>query len=306
MTSNNQPLPQSSRSGWTLTRIGLIGSAILLLAAIASALYNKSKEESVITSDEPRAAQTAPAARANRPSIITPPNAPAPNAELAAAVMQADFKTLDGKTKRLSDYSGKVLVVDLWATWCGPCRQEIPALVALQERYRGRLVVLGLSIDDSPVADVAAFAKQVDINYPVVMASDEVQQAFGGITSVPSTFVVNPDGQILLRHLGSIDPQLVEQEVRAFSGLQTAATIETVKDTGQVLLANAAFATEIPGVDLTHMTPAQKTEALKRLNTEHCTCGCNTTLAQCRINDPSCSTSLPLAKKVAEEVRRGK
>ena len=79
--------------------------------------------------------------------------------------------------------------------------------------------------------------------------------------------------------------------------------MKVVKDTGQVLLANAAYATEIPGVDLKGMTPAQKAEALKRLNTEHCTCGCNTTLAQCRINDPSCSTSLPLAQKVTADIR---
>jgi thiol-disulfide isomerase/thioredoxin len=217
----------------------------------------------------------------------------------------AHLVDITGRTIAMDDLHGKVVLVNFWATWCGPCREEIPALMALQDRYRGRLVVLGLSIDESPVGDVAAFAKQVGINYPVVMATDDVQQAFGGIASVPSTFLVNPEGKILLRHLGSIDPQQVEQEVRAFSGLQTAATIEVVKDTGQVLLANAAYATEIPGVDLAGLTPAQKAKALQRLNTEHCTCGCNTTLAQCRINDPSCATSLPLAQKVADQIRHG-
>src|SRR5690349_153682 len=113
MTSDNQSSPQPSRSGWTLTRIGLIGSAILLIAAIVSAVYNKNKDESVVTSDGPRGAQTTPAQPSNRPSIITQPNAPAPSAEMSATVMQAGFKTLEGKTKKLSDYSGKVLVVDL-------------------------------------------------------------------------------------------------------------------------------------------------------------------------------------------------
>jgi cytochrome c biogenesis protein CcmG/thiol:disulfide interchange protein DsbE len=219
----------------------------------------------------------------------------------AAAARLVD---VDGRTLTLADLHDKVVLLNFWATWCGPCREEIPALAALQERYRNQLVIVGLSIDERPVDDVRAFAKKLGVNYPVVMASDEVQQAFGGISSVPSTFVVNRDGQIVQRHVGMLDPQHTEHEVRALSGLPTQAKVETVKDTGQVLLANAAYATEIPGVDLTGMTPDQKAEALHRMNTEHCTCGCNTTLAQCRINDPSCQNSLPIAQKVAEDVRK--
>jgi hypothetical protein len=74
-----------------------------------------------------------------------------------------------------------------------------------------------------------------------------------------------------------------------------------VKDTGQVLLANAAYATSIPGVDFSGLTPEQKAAALQRMNTEHCTCGCGLTVAQCRINDPTCDVSLPLAQKMAKE-----
>ncbi|MEI6244633.1 MAG: hypothetical protein WCQ64_06265, partial [Acidobacteriota bacterium] len=77
-----------------------------------------------------------------------------------------------------------------------------------------------------------------------------------------------------------------------------------VKDTGQVLKANAAYATEIPGIDFKGMTPTQKTEALKRMNTEMCTCGCGSTIAGCRIDDPTCETSLPLAKKIVAEIKK--
>jgi len=218
MTSNNQPLPQSSRSGWTLTRIGLIGSAILLLAAIASALYNKSKEESVITSDEPRAAQTAPAARANRPSIITPPNAPAPNAELAAAVMQADFKTLDGKTKRLSDYSGKVLVVDLWATWCGPCRQEIPHLVEMAKDYKSKGVeVVGLTNEDpEQFGDVVKdFSKQFKINYQVGFADPQMTYGLmNGHSGIPQTIIIGRDGKVK-KHFVGFSPVISVPQMKA-------------------------------------------------------------------------------------------
>jgi hypothetical protein len=82
--------------------------------------------------------------------------------------------------------------------------------------------------------------------------------------------------------------------------------VSVVKDTGQVLKGNAAYATEIPGISFVGLTPAQKAEALKRLNTEMCTCGCGSTLAGCRIEDPSCETSLPLAKKLVASIRAKK
>jgi thiol-disulfide isomerase/thioredoxin len=213
---------------------------------------------------------------------------------------------LDGQPITLSAAAGKVLLVNFWATWCGPCREEIPALVALKKHYGDRLVIVGLSIDERPAADVKQFADGMGVNYPIAIVKEDVQAAFGGVPAVPSTFVVNPAGKIVTRHMGLVSPALIEHEVRTLSGLPTTARVETVKDTGQVLLANAAYATEIPGVDLAKLTPSQKERALTRMNTEHCTCGCGLTLAQCRINDPSCEVSLPVAKKIAADVAMGR
>ena len=198
-------------------------------------------------------------------------------------------------------WKGKVVLINFWATWCGPCREEIPALVALQQQYADTLLVLGLSIDERPAADVRQFAEQYKVNYPVAIVGDDVQQAFGGIPAVPSTFVVSPAGQMVTRHVGALDIRRTEQEVRVLANLPSQAVVETVADTGQVFLSNAAFATSIPGVDLSHHSPAGKQQALTRMNTERCTCGCGLTVAQCRINDPSCDVSLPQAKKIAEE-----
>src|SRR5262249_4542112 len=197
---------------------------------------------------------------------------------------------------------GKVVLINFWATWCGPCREEIPELIALQEHYKDQVVVVGLSVDEKPAAEVKAFADAQGINYPVAIADLPLQKAFGGVTAVPATFVVNPDGGIVQRHVGLLEPQMTEHEIRVLSHLPSPAEVEMVPDTGQVLIANAAYATEIPGVDLTTVTSKQKEDILKRLNTEKCTCGCDRTLAQCRIEDPSCQTSLPAAKKVAAEV----
>ena len=213
---------------------------------------------------------------------------------------------VDGKPIVMTAWAGKVVLLNFWATWCGPCREEIPALVALQRYYGDRLVIVGLSVDTRPVADVKQFAAAHAVNYPVAIVGEEVQAAFGGVPALPSTFVVTPAGKIVQRHLGLVNPAILEHEIRALSGLKTDARVETVKDTGQVLLANAAYATEIPGVDLSKLTPAQKELALTRMNTEHCTCGCGLTVAQCRINDPSCEVSLPVAKKIAGEVAKGK
>jgi thiol-disulfide isomerase/thioredoxin len=218
MTSDNQSSPQPSRSGWTLTRIGLIGSAILLIAAIVSAVYNKNKDESVITSDGTRGAQTTPAQPSNRPSIITQPNAPAPSAEMSATVMQAGFKTLDGKTRKLSDYSGKVLVVDLWATWCGPCRQEIPHLIEMAKDYKSKGVeVVGLTNEDPEQFGemVKDFSKQFKINYQVGFA--DPQMAYGlmnGRNGIPQTIIIGRDGKVK-KHFVGFSPVISVPQMKA-------------------------------------------------------------------------------------------
>jgi thiol-disulfide isomerase/thioredoxin len=205
-----------------------------------------------------------------------------------------------------ASWKGKVVLANFWATWCGPCREEIPSLVALQARYKDQLVILGLSIDSRPPAEVKQFAEQYHINYPVAVVGDDIVQAFGGAPAIPSTYVVSPAGKMLQRHVGMLDPARTEQEVRVLAGLSSDAVVQTVADTGQVFLANAAYATEIPGVDLKPLTPAQREKALAQMNTEHCSCGCGLTVAQCRMNDPSCDVSLPQAKKIAAEAAAAK
>lgn len=210
---------------------------------------------------------------------------------------------LDGRAVSHDSLRGKVVLFNFWATWCGPCREEIPMLVALQAYYRDWLVVVGASIDERSPAEVRAFAQQLKVNYPIVMATEALVQAFGGVAAVPSTFVVRPDGKMVQRHVGALQAGRTEHEVRALAGLFTDATVETVADQGQVLLSNAAFATTIPGLDLAGLTVEAREALLKALNTEHCSCGCGLTVAQCRVNDPACDVSLPLAQKMLAEAR---
>jgi len=198
----------SQQSPWTLTRIGLIGSAILLIAAIASALYNKNEE-------------TAPTATITRtqPELGAQPNMPnSQPVALSPAVMEASFKTIDGGSKKLSDYSGKVLIVDLWATWCGPCRQEIPHLIQMANEYKSKGVeVIGLTNEDPAIAteQVKAFSKQFNINYPIGWADMNMQVGLmNGRNGIPQTLIIGRDGKVK-KHFVGFSPVISLPQMKA-------------------------------------------------------------------------------------------
>lgn len=117
------------------------------------------------------------------------------------------FVTLSGDTVRSSDLSGKVVVLNFWATWCGPCKLEMPALQALHERSdTSRVAVIGLSTDVGGAAGIREFLAERAISYPVGRASNTHRQAFGGIKGIPTTFVIGPDGTIEHRVVGYFAP----------------------------------------------------------------------------------------------------
>ncbi|MYN63850.1 MAG: TlpA family protein disulfide reductase [Acidobacteria bacterium] len=219
-----------------------------------------------------------------------------------AEVPDLTMETLDGRTISMAAQRGKVVLVNFWATWCGPCREEIPFLVRLAERYPDHLTVIGVSEDHGSPDAVAAFGAQYDVNYPLVMSTPEIKRAFPGVFALPTSFVVDPEGRMVESHVGLISPVILEQETRYLASLTHDATIETAPSNDQIRLANAAQATEIPGVDLSVLTPEQREEVLLRVNEEGCPCGCSLTLAQCRINDSACGVSPPLVDQLVAEV----
>ncbi|HKQ76380.1 MAG TPA: TlpA disulfide reductase family protein [Blastocatellia bacterium] len=194
-----KPQTQSSKSTWNITRFGLIGSAIILLAAIT---YNCSSERTVLdsTSEGDRAASRRPE-------------------PLSDTVMQASINLLDGKTMKLSDYSGKVLVVDLWATWCGPCRLEIPHLVQIARDYKSKGVeVIGLTNED-PETDaqkVKRFSEDYSINYPVGWADGPMQMGLmrGGRGGIPQTYIIGRDGKVV-KHFVGFNPNISPPQMKA-------------------------------------------------------------------------------------------
>jgi thiol-disulfide isomerase/thioredoxin len=216
----------------------------------------------------------------------------------------ADFSvtTLDGRTLTKADLRGKVTIINFWATWCRPCRQEIPDLVALQAKYRDELIIIGVSEDEAPVEKVQAFATEHKVNYPIVMTSPELQKVFPGVTALPTTFVLDKELRLSQKHVGMLEPDRTEHETLALAGLAPNARISYVDPPKPEGLVNAAEAKEIPGIDLSKLTPEKRVATLERLNKEACTCGCELTVAKCRIDDPACGVSLPLARKLAAEI----
>ena len=125
------------------------------------------------------------------------------------------LEDVDGKTVRSTDFKGKVVILDFWATWCGPCREEIPKFIALQKQYEKQgLVVVGLSVDENGADAVKPFAQRLGINYPIVLADQKTQAAFGGIEAVPTTYIIDRNGRIAKEHVGFTDKNEFENEIK--------------------------------------------------------------------------------------------
>ena len=210
---------------------------------------------------------------------------------------------LDGKPLTLAGSRGKVILLNFWATWCGPCRAEISDLVELQNKYKDRFQILSLVVDDDDPDAIKKFVEKRGINYPVALAGDDLRMQYGGIAALPTSFLLDTEGRIVQKHEGLRDPILYEVEIRALLGLPIGnVKVDTFEDTGQIFIKNAERATELPGVDLSKLTPEQKIAALHKFNAITCTCGCQYTLAQCRIYDRGCNISEAATKKIIAAV----
>jgi thiol-disulfide isomerase/thioredoxin len=213
-------------------------------------------------------------------------------------------KDLNGKELSLEAYKGKVVLLNFWATWCGPCRAEIPSLIRIQEAYKDRLQIIGMDVDDDDPEQLRAFVKDQGINYPVAITSVPLRLVYGGIAALPTMFVINQDSKVVQKHVGLFNPALYEVEARALLDLPVPARVETFEDTGEVFLKHADRATTLPGVDTSKLTPEQRMAVLHKLNAEACDCGCKYTLAQCRIYDPACNTSKEHAAAIVKEAAK--
>ncbi len=143
-------------------------------------------------------------------------------AENDSAVQGDEFKAPDftlanvkGDNVSLSDYKGKIVIVDFWATWCPPCRKGIPDLISLQDEYKDKVAVIGISLDrENTKASVPGFVDKMGINYPVVYFNDQVINDFGGVSAIPTTFIIDQKGNIVKKMIGLYPKSEYEQVVK--------------------------------------------------------------------------------------------
>ncbi len=168
-------------AGRRLRTLGIIGAAALIAAAWIAARHGLG-------------AHGAPANLEPAPNIV--------------------LTDLDGRRFALSDYNGKVVLLDFWATWCGPCQAEIPEFVKLQKRYGGRgLRIVGISLDDDP-RPVRQFYARFKMNYPVALGNARLAESFGGILGLPVAFLIDREGRLRAKHVGQTDAAGFEKEIR--------------------------------------------------------------------------------------------
>ena len=138
----------------------------------------------------------------------------------------ANFTLSDasGAKVALSDYKGKVVLLNFWATWCGPCKVEIPWFMEFNKTYKDRgLAVVGVSLDDDGWKSVKPYLAQKKIDYTVVVGNDAVSKSYGDVDSLPTTFIIDQDGRIAFMHTGLVSKDTYEKEIQSLLGEQRAA-----------------------------------------------------------------------------------
>lgn len=202
----------------------LLVCAPLALSLLAACAPRKDPKPTVNAADNAAVAVANEGIAAGTPSGALKPNEVTPStAGKAAAALPViapapawKLKDLDGKLVSSDEFKGKVVVVDFWATWCPPCRAEIPGYVDLYKKYgKDRLAIVGVSLDESGPAAVKEFVKKFNINYPIVMGDTDVVGAFGGMDAIPTTFLIDRTGQIRDKKVGAMDAEQYERKIAA-------------------------------------------------------------------------------------------
>jgi len=131
------------------------------------------------------------------------------------AAPEFDLPSLDGRRVKLSDFRGKAVLLNFWATWCPPCKVEMPWFAELQEQYGpDGLVILGVAMDDSEPAKISQFVNDLGVNYPVLLGTDKVADDYGDVEYLPTTFYIDRNGKIVTKTDGLLSRQEIEDDIK--------------------------------------------------------------------------------------------
>ena len=137
--------------------------------------------------------------------------------KLTTSSLAPDFTldSLDGKAMRLSDFRGKTVLLNFWATWCGPCKIEMPWFVEMQNQYAAQgFQIIGVAMDDASKEDIAKFAKDMGVNYPILIGKESVGDEYGGVPALPESFLIGRDGKIVDKILGLRGKAEIEDSIK--------------------------------------------------------------------------------------------
>lgn len=143
---------------------------------------------------------------------LTHRNSPALDSATPAAAPDLTLTDLEGNHINTGDLRGKVVLVNFWAAWCVPCAEEIPQFMQLEQKYSGRLQVIGVSIDDNE-GELRAFYKKHKMNYPVVPGDQKIADGYGGVPGLPTTYIIDPEQRIHGRQVGATDFHRLDQQI---------------------------------------------------------------------------------------------
>jgi thiol-disulfide isomerase/thioredoxin len=144
---------------------------------------------------------------------------------IAKSTVAPDFslESLDGKSLRLSDLRGKAVLLNFWATWCGPCKIEMPWFVELQNQYGAQgLQIVGVAMDDASKEDIARFAKDMGVNYPILIGKESIGDQYGGIPALPESFFIGRDGKMVDKIIGLKGKGEIEDAIKKALNTQPA------------------------------------------------------------------------------------
>ncbi len=180
----------------------IYGGIVVLIIAIALVIFSGNKTESKAETQNVSTQQQQPVQKSAAATTPEDQYPVAPDFELP---------DLNGKNIKLSDFKGKVVFLNFWATWCPPCKREIPGFINLVKKYgKDGFIVLGVAVDPREFDKVKPYAEKVGINYPIVYDKKGVSQLYGGIRSIPTTFVINRQGKVVGQIVGSRPEQTFE------------------------------------------------------------------------------------------------
>jgi cytochrome c biogenesis protein CcmG/thiol:disulfide interchange protein DsbE len=198
----------SMRIRWAIAIVGVVALAALTLTTQMPWLLHD--EPAMVGRSSGEGAPIARVSPNSEPMLSCPADAKPANLDFT-------MKDVAGKDVSLSEFKGKVLVIDFWATWCGPCKVEIPHFIEFQDKYgKDGLQIVGISVDDT-VEKLEPYVREMKMNYPVLqgLGHDDVQDAYGPILGIPVSVMISRDGKICATHTGLTGKDVFEREIKA-------------------------------------------------------------------------------------------